>query len=450
MEKFFKLKQHGTDVKTEVLAGLTTFLTMIYILVVNPSILSASGMDWGSVFTATCLSAAIATICMSLLGNLPFALAPGMGLNAFLTYTVCLGMGYPWQFSLAAILVEGVIFILLTAFNIREAIVAAIPNNLKKAISVGIGIFIAFIGLQNAGIVAPNASTAVELHLIKDVGGSFAPLVALIGLTITSILVVLKVPANLLIGIAATTIIGIPFGVTIWNGAGLKFYPPSMAPTFLGCFEGFKMIGGGHVFDFIIVMFTFLFVDIFDTLGTLIGCAMKGKMTIIDKNGNTTIPNCKQALFADAIGTTVGALFGTSTVTTFVESSAGVVAGGRTGLTSLTTAVLFLLSLFLAPIFSSVPSAGTAPVLIIVGLYMCSSITEIDFTADFSEAIPAFLTMIMMPLAYSIADGIMFGVLSYVILKLVKKDFKAISPATWTIFVLFLLKIVVNNISLFR
>lgn len=450
MEKLFKLKQHGTDVKTEVLAGVTTFLTMIYIVIVNPNILSESGMDWGSVFTATCLSAAIATLVMSLWGNLPFALAPGMGLNAFLTYTVCFGMGYTWQFALAAIFIEGIIFLLLTAFNIREAIVASIPNNLKKAISVGIGLFIAFIGLQNAGIVSPNVATAVELHSIKDVHGSFAPLVALIGLTITSILVVLKVPANLLIGIAATTIIGIPFGVTVWNGAHLKFLPPSMAPTFFGCFEGFKMIGGGHFFDFIIVMFTFLFVDMFDTLGTLIGCAMKGKMTIQDKNGNTTIPNCKQALFADAIGTTVGALFGTSTVTTFVESSAGVVAGGRTGLTSLTTAALFILSLFLAPLFSSVPAAGTAPILIIVGLYMCSSITEIDFTNDFSEAIPAFLTMIMMPLAYSIADGIMFGILSYVILKLVKKDFKAISPATWAIFVLFLLKIIVNNINLFK
>lgn len=450
MEKLFKLKQHGTNAKTEVLAGVTTFITMIYIVVVNPSILSQSGMDWGSVFTATCLSAAIATLVMSLWGNLPFALAPGMGLNAFLTYTVCFGMGYSWQFALAAIFIEGIIFLLLTAFNVREAIVASIPNNLKKAISVGIGLFIAFIGLQNAGIVAPNAATAVELHLIKDLNGSFAPLVALIGLIITSILVVLKVPANLLIGIASTTIIGIPFGVTVWNGANLSFTPPSMAPTFLGCFEGFKMVAGGHFFDFIIVMFTFLFVDMFDTLGTLIGCAMKGKMTIQDKNGNTTIPNCKQALFADAIGTTIGALFGTSTVTTFVESSAGVVAGGRTGLTSLTTAILFILSLFLAPLFSSVPSAGTAPVLIIVGLYMCSSITEIDFTNDFSEAIPAFLTMLMMPLAYSIADGIMFGILSYVILKLVKRDYKAISPATWAIFVLFLLKIIVNNINLFK
>lgn len=446
MEKLFKLKQHGTTVKTEIVAGLTTFLTMIYILVVNPSILSQSGMDWGSVFTATCLSAAIATLVMSLWGNLPFALAPGMGLNAFLTYTVCFGMGYSWQFALAAIFVEGIIFILLTVFNIREAIVASIPDNLKKAISVGIGLFIAFIGMQNAGIIGPNPSTCVELHVIKNASGSYAPIVAFIGLLITSILVVLKVPANLLIGIACTTIIGIPFGVTIWNPDSLGFTPPSMAPTFGAFIDGFRSIGGGHFFDFIIVMFTFLFVDMFDTVGTLIGCALNGGMTIKDKDGNTTIPNCKQALFADAIGTTVGAIFGTSTVTTFVESSAGVVAGGRTGLTSLTTAVLFLLALFLAPVFSSVPSAATAPVLIIVGLYMCSSIGDIDFTKDYTEAIPAFLTITFMPLAYSIADGIMFGVLSYVLLKAVKREWKSISVTTWVLFALFIAKIVVNQL----
>lgn len=448
MEKFFKLKKHGTNVQTETMAGLTTFLTMIYILVVNPSILSDSGMDWGSVFTATCLSAAIATLVMGLWGNLPFALAPGMGLNAFLTYTVVLGMGHTWQFALAAIFVEGIIFLLLTGFNIREAIVASIPDNLKKAISVGIGLFIAFIGMQNAGIIAPNPSTAVELHLIHGASGSFAPAVAFIGLIITSILVVLKVPASLLIGIILTTIIGIPFGVTVWNPAGLKFVPPSMAPTFLGCFEGFAEISGSKgVFDFIIVMFTFLFVDMFDTVGTLVGCALNGNMTIKDKHGNTTVPNCKQALFADAIGTTVGSLFGTSTVTTFVESSSGVVAGGRTGLTAVTTAVLFILSLFLAPLFSSVPSAATAPILIIVGLYMCSQINTIDFTHDYTEAIPAFLTVAFMPLAYSIADGIMFGILSYVILKAVKRDWKAISPATWVLFALFVAKIVVNQIA---
>lgn len=446
MEKLFKLKEHGTSVKTEIMAGLTTFLTMIYILVVNPSILSESGMDWGSVFTATALSAAIATLVMSLLGNLPFALAPGMGLNAFLTYTVCFGMGYSWQFALAAIFVEGVIFILLTIFNIREAIVASIPDNLKKAISAGIGLFIAFIGMQNAGIIGANPSTCVELHIIKTAAGSYTPIVAFIGLIITSILVVLKVPANLLIGIACTTIIGIPFGVTVWNPANLSFLPPSLAPTFGGFIHGFKAIGGGHFFDFIIVMFTFLFVDMFDTVGTLVGCAMNGGMTIKDKHGNITVPNCKQALFADAIGTTVGAILGTSTVTTFVESSAGVVAGGRTGLTSLTTAILFLLALFIAPIFSSVPSAATAPILIIVGFYMCSAISDIDFTKDYTEAIPAFLTITFMPLAYSIADGIMFGVLSYVILKTVTRQFKSISATTWVLFALFIAKIVVNNV----
>ena len=448
MEKLFKLKKHGTNVETEVMAGVTTFLTMIYILIVNPSILSVSGMDWGSVFTATCLSAAIATLVMGLWGNLPFALAPGMGLNAFLTYTVCLTMGHTWQFALAAIFVEGLIFLFLTAFNIREAIVASIPDNLKKAISVGIGLFIAFIGMQNAGIIGPNPSTAVQLHLIHDANGTLAPAVAFIGLIITSVLIVCKVPANLLIGIVCTTIIGIPFGVTNWNPSNLGFTPPSMAPTFFACFEGFKQIGNGSgVFDFIIVMFTFLFVDMFDTVGTLIGCAINGNMTIKDKDGNTTIPNCKQALFADAIGTTVGALFGTSTVTTFVESSSGVVAGGRTGLTAVTTAILFIISLFLAPLFSSVPSAATAPILIVVGLYMCSPIAEIDFTKDYTEAIPAFLTVAFMPLAYSIADGIMFGVLSYVLLKAVKREWKAISPATWVLFALFIAKIIVNQIA---
>ncbi len=450
MERLFRLKQHGTSAKTEYLAGLTTFLTMVYILIVNPGILSAAKMDWGSVFTATALSAAIATLVMGLWGNLPFALAPGMGLNAFLAFTVCGMMGYPWQFALAAVFIEGIIFIFLTAFNIREAIVASIPDNLKKAIAVGIGLFIAFIGMQNAGIIAPNPSTAVELHTFKSAAGDYAPFVALIGLIITSILVVKKVPAALLIGIALTTLVGIPFGVTVWNPIGLRWAPPEMTGTFFGCFDGFRMIQSSRdAFDFMVVMFTFLFVDMFDTVGTLIGCAVNGKMTIKDKHGNTTIPNVKQALFADAVGTAVGALFGTSTVTTFVESSSGVVAGGRTGLTACTTAVLFLCSLFLAPLFCSVPSAATSPVLIIVGLYMCSPIAEIDFTKDFSEAIPAFLTVVFMPLAYSIADGIMFGVISYVILKLIKRDYRnALKPTTLTIFVLFIIKLILNNMSL--
>ena len=450
MESFFRLKQHRTSAKTEYLAGLTTFLTMVYILIVNPGILNAAGMDWGSVFTATALSAAIATLVMGLWANLPFALAPGMGLNAFLAFTVCGMMGYKWQFALAAVFVEGIIFLVLTAFNIREAIVASIPDNLKKAIAVGIGLFIAFIGMQNAGIIAPNPATAVELHTFKTASGSYAPIVALLGLIITSILVVKKVPAALLIGIALTTFIGVPFGVTVWNPEGLKWAPPEMSKTFLGCLDGLSMIRSSKDwFDFMVVMFTFLFVDMFDTVGTLIGCAVNGKMTIKDKYGNTTIPNVKQALFADAVGTTVGALFGTSTVTTFVESSSGVVAGGRTGLTACTTAVLFLCSLFLAPLFCSVPSAATAPVLIIVGLYMCSPIAEIDFTKDFSEAIPAFLTVAFMPLAYSIADGIMFGVISYVILKLAKGDLRsALKPATLAIFVLFIIKLVLNNMNL--
>ncbi|HAL18615.1 MAG TPA: guanine permease, partial [Spirochaetaceae bacterium] len=272
MERLFRLKQHGTSAKTEYLAGLTTFLTMVYILIVNPGILSAAKMDWGSVFTATALSAAIATLVMGLWGNLPFALAPGMGLNAFLAFTVCGMMGYPWQFALAAVFIEGIIFIFLTAFNIREEIVASIPDNLKKAIAVGIGLFIAFIGMQNAGIIAPNPSTAVELHTFKSAAGDYAPFVALIGLIITSILVVKKVPAALLIGIALTTLVGIPFGVTVWNPIGLRWAPPEMTGTFFGCFDGFRMIQSSRdAFDFMVVMFTFLFVDMFDTLGTLIG-----------------------------------------------------------------------------------------------------------------------------------------------------------------------------------
>lgn len=442
VEKLFKLKANGTNVKTEILAGVTTFLTMIYIMVVNPGILSASGMDWGAVFTATALSAFVATLVMALYANLPFALAPGMGLNAFLAFTVCGAMGYSWQFALAAVFVEGIIFVLLTIFNIREAIIQSIPENLKKAISVGIGLFIAFIGLQNAHIISPNPATCVGLNLVKF-DGSFSPLVALLGILITGALMLKKVPAAMLIGIVVTTIIGIPFGVTVWNPAKLGFTIPSMAPTFLGAFEGLKSVNSKTFLDFIFVLFTFLFVDMFDTVGTLIGCAQKGGM--IEKDGS--IPNCKQALLADAIGTTAGAIFGTSTVTTFVESSSGIIAGGRTGLTSLTTGVLFFLSLFLAPLFSSVPSAATTPVLVLVGLFMISPIREIDFESDFSEAIPAFLCIIFMPMAYSISDGIMFGVIAYVLLKLIKGEYKkALNPPTLVIFLLFVAKIILNNV----
>ena len=429
MEKLFKLKERGANVRTEIVAGVTTFLAMAYILAVNPGILSDAGMDFGAVFTATALSAAIATLVMAFVANLPFALAPGMGLNAFLAYTVVIGMGHTWQFALTAVFVEGIIFIILTIFNIREAIVNSIPANLKKAISVGIGIFIAFIGLQNAHIIVDNSSTLVELADLTTAGPA---LVAILGLIITIILMCFNVKGAILIGIFLTAIIGIPFGVTTY--AGGSYLPPSLAPTFMK-FEWANIF----TMDFLIVCFTFLFVDMFDTVGTLIGCATKAK--IVREDG--TIPNCKEALFADAIGTTVGACLGTSTVTTFVESSTGVVEGGKTGLTALTTAVLFLLALFLAPIFGSIPSAATAPALILVGFFMMSPAKEIEWEEP-SEGIPAFLCIAFMGFAYSISDGIMFGVLSYIIAKLAKREFKSITIPTIVIAVLFLIKLIIG------
>ena len=431
MEKIFKLKERGTDFKTEVMAGLTTFMTMAYILVVNPGILSASGMAFGKVFAATALTSAIATLVMGFLANLPFALSAGMGLNAFFAYTICLGMGYSWQFALTAVFVEGLIFLLLTFLNVREAIVNSIPASLKKAIAAGIGLFIAFIGLQNAGIIVGGA-TLVELSgsWFKGPAG-----VAMIGLVITAALLAWKVKGALLIGIIITTIIGIPFGVTSYAGGS---YLPS-SPYFFDFAFKEVFATGRSIFDFIIVMFTFLFVDMFDTVATLIGCA--GKSGIVKEDG--TIPNCKEALFADAVGTTVGAILGTSTVTTFVESASGVSEGGRTGLTAVTTAVLFLLALFLEPLFGSIPSAATAPALIIVGVMMITPIVDIDFT-EMTEAIPAFLTLLFMVCAYSISDGIMFGILSYVIIKAVSGRIKEVKPTTWVVAGLFLLKIIIN------
>lgn len=425
------LKKAGTDLKTEIMAGITTFLAMAYILAVNPGILSASGMDAGSVFTATALSSAIATLVMGLVANLPFALAPGMGLNAFLAYTVCLTMGYSWQFALTAIFCEGVIFLILTAFNVREAIVNSIPANLKKAIGVGIGLFIAFIGLQNAGIVVDNGATLVGLNITSNTA-----IVAFIGLVVTAILTAYNVKGGILIGILVTTIIGIPFGVTQFSG--FASMPPSIAPT-LFKFNFSEVFA--HLPDFIIVMFTFLFVDMFDTVGTLIGCA--GKADMINADGS--IPNCKEALFADAIGTTVGAMLGTSTVTTFVESSTGVVEGGRTGVTAIVTAGLFLLSLFLSPLFLSIPSAATAPALILVGFFMMSPVKDIDFS-DPTEGIPAFLCILMMVCAYSISDGIMFGILSYVIIKACSGKAKQITVPTYIVALLFVVKIIINVI----
>lgn len=428
-DKFFKLKENNTSFKTEVLAGITTFMTMAYILVVNPSILSEAGMNFGSVFTATAIAAIITTLLIGVYAKLPFAAAPGMGLNAFFAFTVVKGMGYSWQFALTAVLLEGIIFILLTIFNVREAIVNSIPLNLKRAISVGIGLFIAFIGLDNAKIVIhPEGGTIVALGNLK------APftLLAIIGVIITAILVARKVRGALLIGIIATTLIGIPMGITKvpTTLAGFISAPPSLRPTFMQ-FEW------SHVFsvDMLIVLFTFLFMDMFDTIGTLVGVATKANM--IDEKGN--VPRAKHALLADAIGTTVGAVLGTSAVTAYIESASGVAEGGRTGLTAVSTAVMFIISLFLSPLFLMIPSPATAPALILVGLFMLEPIKGIDLT-DFTEAIPAFITLIVMPLSYSIADGIAFGMISYIIIKLAAGKGRDISIATYIIGVLFLLK----------
>ena len=435
MEKFFKIKERKSTVKTEIMAGITTFMTMIYILAVNPGILSACGMDFSRVFSATAISSAIACLVMGLVANLPFALSAGMGINAFFAYTVCLGMGYDWKFALTAVFVEGIIFILLTLCNLREAIVNSIPENLKKAIGAAIGLFIAFIGLQNAKIVISDASTVCALNpaWITDP----ACILTVIGLFITGALVARGTKGALLIGILVTTIIGIPMGVTSYAGGS---YLPA-APYFFDFEFGTIFQSGKTIFDFIIVMFTFLFVDMFDTVGTLIGCA--GKSGIMNADG--TIPNCKEALLADAIGTTAGAILGTSTVTTFVESASGVAEGGRTGLTAVTVAVLFLLSLFLEPLFGSIPSAATAPALIIVGVMMITPVKSIDFE-DFTEGIPSFMCILMMVVTYSISNGIMFGVIFYVVLKTIAGKIKDVNIPTWVLFALFVAKIVVNTI----
>jgi len=429
MEKVFKLKEHGTTFQREIIAGITTFLTMAYILAVNPGMLGllGNGMTPQAVFTATAIASAIATLVMAFTANLPIALAPGMGLNAFFTFTVCMGMGLPWQIALTAVFLEGIVFIVLSLFNVREAIIKAIPTNLKKAVAVGIGLFIALIGFANAGIVVNDAGTVIGLGNVS--AGS--PFLAFIGLIIIAVLYVLKVPGAILIGILATTIIGIPMGVTAIS-AGWSPVDLPAAPLF---FKFDFSVGTILTFKFFTVFFTFLFVDIFDTIGTLVGVTTQAKL--IDKDGS--IPRVKQALLADAVGTTVGAALGTSTVTSYIESAAGVSAGGRTGLTSLTTGVLFLLALFLSPLFLIIPGAATAPALIFVGFLMMQPVTSIDFT-DPTEGIPAFLAIVMMPFAYSIAEGIVYGVLSYVILKAVSGKTKDITVITWVLFVVFILR----------
>ena len=430
MEKYFNLKENNTDVKTEIIAGITPFMTMAYILIVNPSILSAAGMDSGAVFTATALSAVIATLIMGLYAKLPFAQAPGMGLNAFFAFTIVKTMGYSYQFALTAVLLEGIIFIFLTLFNVREAIVDSIPENIKKGISVGIGLLIALIGLEGAGIVThpDGGGTIVALGNIISGPG----LLAIIGILVTSILLSKNVKGALFIGMLATALIGIPMGITEMP-TKLFSMPPSIKSSFF-TFEWHNIFS----FDMVIVLFTLLFMDMFDTIGTLVGVATKAKM--LDKDGK--VPNIKKALFADAIGTTLGACIGTSTVSTFVESASGVAEGGRTGLTAVSTAVMFFLALFLSPIFSVITPAVTASALVLVGLFMIEPIKEIELN-DYTEAIPAFLTIIMMPFSYSISDGIVFGIISYIVLKVCSGKYKDISITTIIIGIIFILKFLI-------
>lgn len=451
LEKLFHLKENHTDVKTEVIAGITTFMTMAYILAVNPSVLSASGMDSGAVFTATALASMVATFLMAVFANYPFVLAPGMGLNAYFAYTVVLQMGYTWQMALAAVFTEGIIFIVLSVTNVREAIFNAIPMNLKHAVSVGIGLFIAFIGLQNAKIVVDGA-TLVSLFSFKESvqNGTFhsvgiTVLLALIGILITAVLLVKGIKGNILWGILITWGLGILCQLTglyqvNYDLGCFSLLPdfsngirvPSLAPTFMQMdFHGIATL------DFFVIMFAFLFVDLFDTLGTLIGVASKADM--LDQDGK--LPNIRGALLSDAIGTSVGAVLGTSTTTTFVESAAGVAEGGRTGLTAVTAAILFGLSLFLSPIFLAIPAFATAPALVVVGFLMLTSITKIDF-ADFTEAIPAYIAIIAMPFMYSISEGIAMGVISYIMINIAagKAKEKRISALMYVLAVLFVLK----------
>lgn len=450
LEKIFKLKENNTTVKTEVVAGITTFMTMAYILAVNPTILSASGMDKNAVLMATALAAFIGTFVMAFCANYPFALAPGLGLNAYFAYTVCGSMGYSWKVALLAVFVEGIIFILLSLTNVREAIFNAIPLQLKKGVSVGIGLFCAFIGLQGANIVVDDGATLVA---VVDFTENFSTvgicaLLALVGLLITAILYAKNVKGSILIGIVVTWIIGMiceAAGVyTVDAEAGFYSLFPvwsdfdltAIGSTFGECFKA--DMSGVKITDFIIIIFAFLFVDMFDTLGTLIGVANKADM--LDEDGK--LPKVKQALFADAIATSAGAVLGTSTTTTFVESSAGVAAGGRTGLTSVVTGLLFFLSVFLSPIFCAIPGFATAPALIFVGFLMVSAVVEIDFN-DVTESIPAYLCIIAMPILYSISEGIAFGVISYVVINLVCGKTKKITPLMYILAILFVAKYIV-------
>lgn len=449
MEKLFKLKEHNTTVKTEVMAGITTFLTMAYILAVNPNMLSASGMDNGAVFTATALASALATFIMAFWANYPIALSAGMGLNAYFAYTVCLGqlqgIDEPWKIALAAVLVEGIIFIILSFFKLRETIVNAIPENLKYGITSGIGLFIAFVGLKGAGVVVSDDSTLVAL-------GNFGrPEVALclIGILVIAVMNHYNVKGSILWGILITWVLGIIAQLTGWyvvdpdaGAASLipslsasSFIPPSISSTF--CKFDFAWIGS-HVSEFVVIVFSFLFVDMFDTIGTVIGVAEKADL--LDEDGN--LPRVGRVLMADAIGTVAGSMLGTSTVTSFVESSSGVAEGGKTGLTAMTTGILFLVALFLSPIFLAIPSFATAPALVIVGFFMASSIKKMEFDGDLADAVGGYLAFLMMPLTYSIANGIMFGVLAWFIIKVCTGQLKKIHPVMYIVCALFIIRVI--------
>lgn len=449
MEKLFKLKEHNTTVKTEVMAGITTFLTMAYILAVNPNMLSASGMDNGAVFTATALASALATFIMAFWANYPIALSAGMGLNAYFAYTVCLGqlqgINDPWKIALAAVLVEGIIFIILSFFKLRETIVNAIPENLKYGITSGIGLFIAFVGLKGAGVVVSDDSTLVAL-------GNFGrPEVALclIGILVIAVMNHYNVKGSILWGILITWVLGIIAQLTGWyvvdpdaGAASLipslsasSFIPPSISSTF--CKFDFAWIGS-HVSEFVVIVFSFLFVDMFDTIGTVIGVAEKADL--LDEDGN--LPRVGRVLMADAIGTVAGSMLGTSTVTSFVESSSGVAEGGKTGLTAMTTGILFLVALFLSPIFLAIPSFATAPALVIVGFFMASSIKKMEFDGDLADAVGGYLAFLMMPLTYSIANGIMFGVLAWFIIKVCTGQLKKIHPVMYIVCALFIIRVI--------
>ena len=425
LKKLFGFDSTKTTVRTEIVAGVTTFLTMSYILAVNPTMFGElDGMPVGSVFTSTAMAAIVGCLAMAFVGKLPFGLAPGMGLNAFFVYSVCMGMGYSWQFALTAVLIEGLIFIVLTLTNLREAIVNAIPMSLRNAIGAGIGLFIAFIGLKSAGVVVADGATLVALGDVT----SGSALLAFIGLVITGFMYSRNVPGAILLGIIITMVIGIPLGVTEFKG--IVSAPESIAPIF--CQFEFDQI---FSVDMLVVVFTFFFIDMFDTVGTLVGVCTKAKM--LDKDGN--IYRVKQAFMADSIATTVGAMLGTSTTTTYVESAAGVAQGGRSGLTALVVGGCFVIAMFFSPLFLSIPSAATAPALVIVGLLMVEQIKNVDFD-DFSESIPAFVCMLMMPLTYSISNGILIGMITYVLMNMICGKFKKLSPAMYILAVLFILK----------